>query len=122
MAVQGFRRLFSHPPPLLPFSSGPTFAARSFASRRAAAINNNDNRNSNGDNETDGQFAAAREWLATFHNNAIPRHIGEISFSRSGGPGGQNVNKSVPPSPLSYLNYSTLRRPERVIAKVAGTG
>ncbi|KAK1139065.1 hypothetical protein N8T08_001311 [Aspergillus melleus] len=93
MAVQGFRQLFSHPPPLLPFSSGPTFAARSFASRRAAVINNNDNRNSNGDNETDGQFVAAREWLATFHNNAIPRHIGEISFSRSGGPGGQNVNK-----------------------------
>ncbi|KAL3479159.1 RF-1 domain-containing protein [Aspergillus californicus] len=35
----------------------------------------------------------AREWLSNFNSTSIPRHIGEISFSRSGGPGGQNVNK-----------------------------
>ncbi|KAL4873363.1 hypothetical protein BDV12DRAFT_182208 [Aspergillus spectabilis] len=36
---------------------------------------------------------AAREWISKFNSTVIPRHVGEISFSRSGGPGGQNVNK-----------------------------
>ncbi|KAL2826967.1 hypothetical protein BDW59DRAFT_59000 [Aspergillus cavernicola] len=36
---------------------------------------------------------AAREWLSKLNSSTIPRHVGEISFSRSGGPGGQNVNK-----------------------------
>lgn len=35
---------------------------------------------------------AARAWLATLHADALSS-IGEISFSRSSGPGGQNVNK-----------------------------
>jgi peptidyl-tRNA hydrolase ICT1 len=36
----------------------------------------------------------ARAWLATLHAEAIPlKSIGELSFSRSSGPGGQNVNK-----------------------------
>ncbi|KAA8646083.1 peptidyl-tRNA hydrolase domain protein [Aspergillus tanneri] len=54
-----------------------------FASRRAAAINR----------ASDEDLAAAREWLASLHSKSIPRHICEISFSRSSGPGGQNVNK-----------------------------
>lgn len=36
----------------------------------------------------------ARQWLANFDINNIPRKICEIKFSRSSGPGGQNVNKS----------------------------
>ncbi|KAL1601786.1 hypothetical protein SLS60_006701 [Paraconiothyrium brasiliense] len=36
---------------------------------------------------------AARKWLAQLHAETIPKSIGELSFSRSSGPGGQNVNK-----------------------------
>ena len=35
----------------------------------------------------------ARTWLARFHVNTIPKNICEVTFSRSSGPGGQNVNK-----------------------------
>ena len=36
---------------------------------------------------------AARQWLANYNPSIIPRNICEISYSRSSGPGGQNVNK-----------------------------
>ncbi|KAF2085426.1 peptidyl-tRNA hydrolase domain-containing protein [Saccharata proteae CBS 121410] len=36
---------------------------------------------------------AARKWLAQFNPETIPRSLCDISFSRSSGPGGQNVNK-----------------------------
>jgi peptidyl-tRNA hydrolase ICT1 len=40
------------------------------------------------------QLQAARTWLAKLHAEVIPlRALGELSFSRSSGPGGQNVNK-----------------------------
>ncbi|EMC99965.1 hypothetical protein BAUCODRAFT_48939, partial [Baudoinia panamericana UAMH 10762] len=39
------------------------------------------------------ELAAARKWLANLDAETIPRTIGEVSFSRSSGPGGQNVNK-----------------------------
>ncbi|KAJ6071656.1 hypothetical protein N7499_009670 [Penicillium canescens] len=35
----------------------------------------------------------ARDWLTGLNRQTIPRHICEVSFSRSSGPGGQNVNK-----------------------------
>ncbi|KAH7884785.1 RF-1 domain-containing protein [Phlebopus sp. FC_14] len=36
----------------------------------------------------------ARAWLSNFKAAAtIPKHLAELSFSRSSGPGGQNVNK-----------------------------
>ncbi|KIJ14434.1 hypothetical protein PAXINDRAFT_135038 [Paxillus involutus ATCC 200175] len=36
----------------------------------------------------------ARSWLSSFRAAAtIPKHLAELSFSRSSGPGGQNVNK-----------------------------
>ncbi|KAK4973321.1 hypothetical protein LTR66_011183 [Elasticomyces elasticus] len=44
-------------------------------------------------NATEDELAAARAWLAAFDAETIPRSIAEISFSRSSGPGGQNVNK-----------------------------
>lgn len=34
-----------------------------------------------------------RNWLDGFNINTIPRSLGDVSFSRSSGPGGQNVNK-----------------------------
>lgn len=53
------------------------------------------------DSNTSGEYAesdhsAARQWLANFHINTIPRRLGEVTFSRSSGPGGQNVNKYDP--------------------------
>ncbi|KAF2685588.1 hypothetical protein K458DRAFT_441999 [Lentithecium fluviatile CBS 122367] len=39
------------------------------------------------------ELQAARKWLEQLHAETIPRSIGELSFSRSSGPGGQNVNK-----------------------------
>lgn len=35
----------------------------------------------------------ARQWLCKLDKNTIPRGLGHVSFSRSSGPGGQNVNK-----------------------------
>ncbi|KAH7401374.1 hypothetical protein BKA66DRAFT_390446, partial [Pyrenochaeta sp. MPI-SDFR-AT-0127] len=43
---------------------------------------------------SDEELQTARTWLAKLHAEAIPlKSIGELSFSRSSGPGGQNVNK-----------------------------
>lgn len=42
---------------------------------------------------SEADMRAAREWLASFDMETIPRKLGDISFSRSSGPGGQNVNK-----------------------------
>ncbi|KAH6859827.1 peptidyl-tRNA hydrolase domain-containing protein [Alternaria alternata] len=40
------------------------------------------------------ELRAARNWLASLDAETIPlQSIGELSFSRSSGPGGQNVNK-----------------------------
>lgn len=39
--------------------------------------------------------SVARDWLAKFNSNTISQKLGEITFSRSSGPGGQNVNKYV---------------------------
>jgi hypothetical protein len=57
---------------------------------------------SNGSADLD--LELARSWLKDLHPNTIPRHIAHLSFSRSSGPGGQNVNKSVQPrGPLLLL-------------------
>lgn len=43
---------------------------------------------------SDDELSAARTWLTALHAESIPlKAIGELSFSRSSGPGGQNVNK-----------------------------
>ncbi|KAJ5918694.1 hypothetical protein N7454_009838 [Penicillium verhagenii] len=44
---------------------------------------------------SDQDFELARKWLKTLDSQTVPRQVGELSFSRSSGPGGQNVNKSV---------------------------
>ena len=44
---------------------------------------------------TESDVTAARKWLAELHEASLPSNIGEVSYSRSSGPGGQNVNKSV---------------------------
>ncbi|MCJ1471299.1 hypothetical protein MMC07_009947 [Pseudocyphellaria aurata] len=42
---------------------------------------------------SDQDQADARKWLASFTADTIPRKLGQVSFSKSSGPGGQNVNK-----------------------------
>lgn len=58
---------------------------RTLASRRAAALGD--------DHDQDEELSAARNWLAKLDVHTIPRHLCDVSFSRSGGPGGQHVNK-----------------------------
>ncbi|KAF2129884.1 peptidyl-tRNA hydrolase domain-containing protein [Dothidotthia symphoricarpi CBS 119687] len=49
---------------------------------------------SNLSSASDEELQIARSWLAKLHADAIPlKSIGQLSFSRSSGPGGQNVNK-----------------------------
>ncbi|KAN0138772.1 RF-1 domain containing protein [Lactarius tabidus] len=43
--------------------------------------------------ETSKDFAAARDWLKSFGGCSVPRVAVDITFARSSGPGGQNVNK-----------------------------
>ncbi|KAF8485732.1 hypothetical protein DFH94DRAFT_152833 [Russula ochroleuca] len=43
--------------------------------------------------ETSKDAAAARDWLMRFRRCPIPRAAVDLAFSRSSGPGGQNVNK-----------------------------
>lgn len=44
-------------------------------------------------------YTAARKWQAQLGTRPITDEIGEISYARSSGPGGQNVNKYIgPPS------------------------
>ena len=38
-------------------------------------------------------YEAAREWYKTFNPQQSLRDIGEVTYARSSGPGGQNVNK-----------------------------
>ena len=42
---------------------------------------------------SDEDFDKARRWYAQLQSSPLPREIGEVSYSRSSGPGGQNVNK-----------------------------
>lgn len=39
------------------------------------------------------EISLARRWFAKFNPDTIPKRLCELSFSRSSGPGGQNVNK-----------------------------
>lgn len=42
---------------------------------------------------SDEDLAVARKWLQKLDSETIPKNICDVSFSRSSGPGGQNVNK-----------------------------
>ncbi|PGH02931.1 peptidyl-tRNA hydrolase ICT1 [Blastomyces parvus] len=61
----------------------PTISARQLASSRPP----------NAHEFTDEELGIARVWLSQLTPRTIPRNIGEVSYSRSSGPGGQNVNK-----------------------------
>ncbi|KAA1467159.1 hypothetical protein DENSPDRAFT_228634 [Dentipellis sp. KUC8613] len=43
--------------------------------------------------DTKDEVRAARDWLSMFKHHTIPKNLVEVTFARSSGPGGQNVNK-----------------------------
>ncbi|KAI9703948.1 MAG: hypothetical protein M1820_005730 [Bogoriella megaspora] len=95
-ALKISRVSFHHPLRLLPRSSVRQFARSPIHG------------DAGGDVSED--LVAARQWLANFNPDTIPRDLCNLSFSRSSGPGGQNVNKvnskatlSVPLDPLYRL-------------------
>lgn len=72
--------------PFLPFTASISFGrSAKFASTWSS------------DHQDPQDLELARTWLKAFESGvkSIPRHVGQVSFSRSSGPGGQNVNKSV---------------------------
>jgi len=73
----------------VPALARPLLHVRYAASARAACVEASSN-----------ELQAARKWLAQLHADTIPRSIGELTFSRSSGPGGQNVNKYACPSSM----------------------
>jgi protein subunit release factor B len=57
-----------------------------------------------GAHATEAEITSARQWLKTFDKSVIPETVGDVSYSRSSGPGGQNVNKYVMLTISLYLN------------------
>ena len=72
--------------------------ARTFSSRNPSANVYDEN-----------ELRTAREWLTNLNAGSVPRHICQVSFSRSSGPGGQNVNKLADTLPstesFSFFRY-----------------
>jgi peptidyl-tRNA hydrolase ICT1 len=83
------QRLFTSTRPSLSISQH----ARAFALKRGPA------------DYSDEDLAAARKWLADLNPDTIPRSLSEITFSRSSGPGGQNVNKYASRENQSYTSF-----------------
>jgi len=55
------------------------------------------------------EVSAARRWLANLNADTVPRSICDVSFSRSSGPGGQNVNKyAIPSLPIDVHCFDIL--------------
>ncbi|KAH7138215.1 hypothetical protein B0J11DRAFT_9370 [Dendryphion nanum] len=73
-----------------PFSILPLFAARQLPAPPAARFFAAARSTGRPSQE---HVQAAREWLQQLHAETIPKSIGDLSFSRASGPGGQNVNK-----------------------------
>lgn len=63
------------------------------------------------------ELSKARDWLSKFNINSIPRSICAISFSRSSGPGGQNVNKYVTARLGSHKEWTCAKTVNRVNSK-----
>ncbi|KAE8352781.1 hypothetical protein BDV28DRAFT_148680 [Aspergillus coremiiformis] len=103
VSLQWHSRVVHRFPPLRSVSA---LTARTFASKQAATERLLD---SNED------LAAARKWLTGLNSKTIPRHICEVSFSRSGGPGGQNVNKVNSKATLKVPLQSLLPHVPRIL-------
>lgn len=49
----------------------------------------------------DKEIDAAKKWMENFTHTHIPKHLFNISYSRSSGPGGQKVNKTSSKATIS---------------------
>ncbi|KAJ5439490.1 uncharacterized protein N7458_010488 [Penicillium daleae] len=76
--------------PVLPVLPVLPFTARISAGRTAKFASKGSS-----DHQDPHDLELARTWLKAFESGvtSIPRQVGQVSFSRSSGPGGQNVNK-----------------------------
>src|SRR5436190_8471033 len=57
---------------------------------------------------SDEDLKAARIWLDHLSSKTVPRSICDISYCRSSGPGGQNVNKYVQYNAASRSGHNKL--------------
>ena len=48
-----------------------------------------------GNDTPDDENQEARAWISQFKPKLLPTNLWKVTFSRSSGPGGQNVNKCV---------------------------
>ncbi|KKZ65389.1 hypothetical protein EMCG_08769 [[Emmonsia] crescens] len=83
----------------------PTISTRQLASGRVT----------NSQELTDEELGTARVWLSQLTPRTIPRNIGDVSYSRSSGPGGQNVNKVNSKATLKIPLSSLLRLVPRAL-------
>ncbi|RPB25518.1 hypothetical protein L211DRAFT_806038, partial [Terfezia boudieri ATCC MYA-4762] len=61
----------------------------------------------------------ARKWLSSFTPDSIPREYCDVSFSRSSGPGGQNVNKLNTKATLRFnLNKASNHIPSLIMIRI----
>ncbi|KAK8156510.1 hypothetical protein BKA80DRAFT_208261 [Phyllosticta citrichinensis] len=77
-------------PSLASSNAGPSFPQSALLLRRSFATRRND---SHAPTAKEDEVKAARQWIDHLNPETIPRSICDVSFSRSSGPGGQNVNK-----------------------------
>jgi protein subunit release factor B len=89
LAVAGLNRLSLAGTPSTAHGPGECSAlVRANAARKFASATEH--------NASEEDLSKARQWYKGFSHDAgqvIPRTLGEVSYSRSSGPGGQNVNK-----------------------------
>ena len=69
---------------------------------------------------SEADMRAAREWLASFDLDTIPKKLCDISFSRSSGPGGQNVNKYDDTSSCIHYCYHYYKADFRIQGQLKG--
>ena len=55
------------------------------------------------------ELSAARKWLDGLTIDALPKDAFEVSYARSSGPGGQNVNKCVLEQNISWSRVKCIQ-------------
>lgn len=88
--------------PLARLASRPAPLVRWYATKRGGDVD-------------EAELEAARAWLSKLDPDTIPKEICEVTFSRSSGPGGQNVNKVSSKATLRVSMSQLLQRIPRIM-------